>query len=308
MRNGVELVEIEVVLVLAEELHFGRTARRLRLSPSRVTQLVQRFERRIGAVLFTRSSRRVRLTPLGATLVAELAPARAELDRCLRTATDRARGGEEVLRIGHIVTVEGTPALADAIAAFEHGCPGVRVRRLRFDLVEYVDALRRGEVDVWVGWWPGAPPGTDPDAGLCSGPVLARCPRALLVDRRHALAGRASISLDDLADHAVIDFPAGGPRLLRRHWVPATGPAGHPVARVDPFEWPGHFHELAGVLARGEDGWLTIATFLDTVSMPPSVVAVPVRDAEPFTLVPWWRGDGETPAIQAFAAAIAPPG
>jgi DNA-binding transcriptional LysR family regulator len=61
----VELREIEVFLVLAEELHFGRTAVRLRLSQGRVSQLVRALEREIGGSLFERSSRQVRLTRLG---------------------------------------------------------------------------------------------------------------------------------------------------------------------------------------------------------------------------------------------------
>ncbi len=50
--------ELECFLVLAEELHFGRTADRLRLSRARVSQLIQKLERRVGAPLFTRTSRR----------------------------------------------------------------------------------------------------------------------------------------------------------------------------------------------------------------------------------------------------------
>jgi hypothetical protein len=44
----VEHDELECFLLLAEELHFGRTAERMRLSRARVSQLVQRLERRVG--------------------------------------------------------------------------------------------------------------------------------------------------------------------------------------------------------------------------------------------------------------------
>jgi hypothetical protein len=60
-----DTAEIEVFLVLAEELHFGRTAERLRMPQPRVSRLVAALEHRTGGVLFERTSRRVRLTPLG---------------------------------------------------------------------------------------------------------------------------------------------------------------------------------------------------------------------------------------------------
>ena len=63
-----DTAEIEVFLVLAEELHFGRTAELLHMPQPRVSRLVSALERRIGGALFERTSRRVRLTPLGQQL------------------------------------------------------------------------------------------------------------------------------------------------------------------------------------------------------------------------------------------------
>ncbi len=55
----VDLVDLEAFLTLAQELHFGRTAERLRVSSATVTQRIQALERRLGAPLFARTSRRV---------------------------------------------------------------------------------------------------------------------------------------------------------------------------------------------------------------------------------------------------------
>ncbi|MET8301151.1 LysR family transcriptional regulator [Micromonospora sp. NPDC005211] len=63
-----ERYEIETFLTLAEELHFGRTGERLRVSTGRVSHVVRKLERRIGAPLFERTSRVVRLTPIGVRL------------------------------------------------------------------------------------------------------------------------------------------------------------------------------------------------------------------------------------------------
>ncbi|WP_377290731.1 helix-turn-helix domain-containing protein [Planomonospora corallina] len=54
--------------VLADELHFTRTAERLRLTPGHVSQTIKKVERLVGAPLFERTSRQIRLTPLGKQL------------------------------------------------------------------------------------------------------------------------------------------------------------------------------------------------------------------------------------------------
>ena len=54
--GGVDTAEIEVFLALAEELHFGRTAERLRMPQPRVSRLVSALERRVGGTLFERTS------------------------------------------------------------------------------------------------------------------------------------------------------------------------------------------------------------------------------------------------------------
>ncbi|MFG1967393.1 LysR family transcriptional regulator [Nonomuraea sp. NPDC049028] len=44
-----DLRDIEIFLTLAEELHFGRTAERLRVSPARITQAIKKQVHRIPA-------------------------------------------------------------------------------------------------------------------------------------------------------------------------------------------------------------------------------------------------------------------
>jgi DNA-binding transcriptional LysR family regulator len=89
--------ELECFLLLAEELHFGRTAEKMRLSRARVSQLVQRLERRVGAPLFIRTSRRVALPSLGRQLRADLAPHHRCIEDALTRASAAARGIDTVL-------------------------------------------------------------------------------------------------------------------------------------------------------------------------------------------------------------------
>lgn len=302
--GGVELREIETFLTLAEELHFGRTAERMMMSTGRVSQTVQAFERRIGGRLFHRTSRRVGLTALGESLLAELRPAFETLEHVLEAARERARGVGGILRVGHLITSDHIPEVTTLIETFERRYPDCRVLYLRFDTVSYFEPLRRDDVDIWLTWWPGEFPTDRPNDGLRCGPPVARRGRVLLVGRGHALAARESISLNDLTEHPVITMTADQPVVFQEGWIPTTAPNGKPVVTVDQ-PWHGHFQELARILERDEHGWLSHSSILDSVPMPRTIHALPVRDAAPFALLPLWRAETESTTTRAFAETIA---
>jgi DNA-binding transcriptional LysR family regulator len=70
-----DMQQVEAFLAVADELHFGRAADRVVLSRPRVSRLIASLEREIGGTLFDRTSRRVRLTPLGPGSATSCAPA-----------------------------------------------------------------------------------------------------------------------------------------------------------------------------------------------------------------------------------------
>src|ERR1700709_856267 len=60
------LAELRAFVVVADELHFTRAARRLKIAPPSLSQAIRRLEASLDAVPLERTPRNVRLTDAGA--------------------------------------------------------------------------------------------------------------------------------------------------------------------------------------------------------------------------------------------------
>ena len=93
------LPELPALLVIAEELHFGRAAARLNVSQPRVSHIVRRMEDVLGYEIFQRRPR-VRLTPAGELLTKAARQALSEFQVGLSRAKDVAAGRRGTVRLG----------------------------------------------------------------------------------------------------------------------------------------------------------------------------------------------------------------
>ena len=121
-----ERQDIEVFLVLAEELHFARTAERLHVSAATISQTIAKLERRFGAPLFRRTTRRAELSSLGRQLLDDLQPAHAQVQAAIARATAAGHGITGTLELGYMsaAVAQIVLPLADT---FRDRVPGRRV-------------------------------------------------------------------------------------------------------------------------------------------------------------------------------------
>ncbi|WP_066933508.1 LysR family transcriptional regulator [Streptomyces sp. NBRC 110611] len=219
--NQVHVQEVECLLALAEELHFGRTAVRLGCSQSRVSQLVAALERRVGVRLVERTSRRVELTRLGAQFVDEVRPAYESLIAVFAQARERAgRGALCQLRIGFHGSVyeEVTEAFRRLRTHHE-----VTMALSEIPLGSPFSAVLDSRLDAAVVELPVR------EAALTVGCRFPPQDRLLAVASSHPLAGADQVHVEALAGLDLLHPTGDAPDYWMVARVPRATPAGAPI-------------------------------------------------------------------------------
>jgi DNA-binding transcriptional LysR family regulator len=196
-------------LAVAEELHFGRAAERLHLSPSPVSRTVKELEQELGVELFVRSYHSVTMTVAG---VAMLEPAReilrgfAELPVLVQLATSKEAFR---LRLGgaHLAP----PVVLDAVLATISGSyPDVAVQVVSATSAELLTGLANHDLDLAVVHLPVQ----NPDLEVLE---LACYRLSLAMRSDDPLAGASELSLSDIVGRTMIMQPAKlQPLTMRR--------------------------------------------------------------------------------------------
>jgi len=124
-----ELRHLRYFAAVAQHLNYSEAARRLHVAQPAISQTILDLEEEIGAQLFVRSNRSVRLTAAGTALLTEAENILKRSDEARRTAQRAARGETGVLRIGFIAPATA-PHFAFARAGLSAAIPRGRTSTL----------------------------------------------------------------------------------------------------------------------------------------------------------------------------------
>jgi LysR family transcriptional regulator, benzoate and cis,cis-muconate-responsive activator of ben and cat genes len=194
-----ELRHLRYFVAVAEELHFGRAAKRLHITQPPLSQQIQLLERELGVKLLIRG-RKVQLTNAGRVLLEEARRTIEVADRAARAARAAGAGEAARLRIGYpaATLVELVPA---AFRTFAERFPDVGIEAVAGHTGGLLSALRDDQLDIAVL----AMNGHDSET-VCS-KLLHREPLVLAVPDNHPLANRAALAMTDLAEQSMILLP-----------------------------------------------------------------------------------------------------
>jgi len=197
----VELRVWRQFLAVAEELHFGRAARRLHMTQPPVTQAVAQLERALGTRLFDRTRRHVALTPAGEALLPEVRELLARAQALPARARAAAAGEVGRVRLAFVSTI-GFATLPAWVRDFRVQCPEVALELVEATGDVQLEALARGDIDAGLMLHsPGfAPPGLERLA-------VAEEPLVLALPTQHPLARGAALRMAEALAEPLVIFP-----------------------------------------------------------------------------------------------------
>jgi DNA-binding transcriptional LysR family regulator len=195
-KHYIELRLLRYVIGVAEELHFGRAAKRLNVSAPSLSKQLKDLEHVLGYLLFERKTREVTLTRAGIAFVTEARQALVHVERGMERGYAASRGDIGVLSIGYSPWFR--PSLLVALQSeFAGRMPGTRLVLHSAYSTTQIELLLKGT----------------PQAGIIELPAnvsdletqrVWHDELAAALPENHPLASHSEIDRHDLADEPII--------------------------------------------------------------------------------------------------------
>ena len=193
---GIELVELETFIAVAQAESFSLAAQRLHVSQPTVTGRIQRLENALGSKLLRRTTRRVATTPDGAVLLVEAVEVLSKLRLLVNGFKTRARLARQC------VVVAATPTLAaltlpSIIQAYSKKYPDVEIELRDLHYADVLNGLENGMVDLGVL-------ALEADDARFPFEPLWTDNMVLVIPHGHPLTGTRQVGAEELSRHMVI--------------------------------------------------------------------------------------------------------
>lgn len=204
---NIDLEDLRAFVATAEMQSFRAAADSIHLSQPALTRRIQKLEATLGVPLLERTTRRVSLTAVGRDFLPRARRLLDDLETSLMSVREIAERRSGLVSIACIPTA-AYYFLPDVISAFTAEFPAIRFRILDAGANEVLQSVLNREVDFGITLL-GA---DDPDVAfdpLIEEPFLLAC------RRDHPLAGRDSVTWQELADHRFVTVGrSSGNRLI----------------------------------------------------------------------------------------------
>jgi DNA-binding transcriptional LysR family regulator len=180
--------------VVADRRHFGRAAAELMVAQPSLSRQVARLEQQLGARLLDRTPQGTRLTEAGEVFLPRA--------KAMLRAAEQAAAATRAAALPSRIVIGYTPGLiiTPAVRQLRRQHPDADVQTLHLDWNEPRAALLDHRVDAAVTRLPLATDGLHVT-------ILYDEPRLLMVPLDHRLAGKESVTLDDIADEPIPKMP-----------------------------------------------------------------------------------------------------
>jgi len=283
-----ELRQLRYFCTLAEELHFGRAAKRLALTQPPLSQAIAGLERELGVRLFDRTRRRVVLTHAGGAFLEEARATLARAAQAIELAQRAERGEVGRLAVGYLAATAFT-LLPLVLRDFGRAFPGVKLDLRELTIPQQHAALLKGDIDLAI-----LRPPVD-EAELASEVIMSERFVAAL-PASHPLCALRKVPAQRLAREPFVMFPRQ-PGLVNHDLVMGFCLRAGFTPRV--AQEANQTHTVVGLVSAGI-GVALVPESTQRIGLA-GVVYRPLRERTPLsrTAVAWRRGES-SPTLLAF--------
>ena len=251
---------VRYFIAVASHRHFGRAAEALHVTQPSLSRQIRHLEQQLGTRLLDRTPQGTQLTEAG-----EVFLPRAKA--LLRSATQAAAATRAAAEPSRIIIGYTNIIITPAVRELRHRHPDADVQTVALNWNEPRAALLDQRVDVAVTRLP-------LQTGQLHVTILYDEPRVLLVPLDHRLAGKESVTLDDIADEPLPRLPDPA---WNAYWRIDPRPDGSPAPDGPLVETLADKLEL---IAAGQ-AVAIVSAGLRATSLRPELTTVPLRDVEP---------------------------
>jgi len=213
-----ELRHLRYFSTLADELHFGRAAQKLFIAQPPLSRQIKILEDELGVQLFTRDSRKVKLTGYGEYLKKESERIFADVNGIVNNLKVLKTGKAGTVTIGYVGAVMHS-FLPMVLSRIVKEYPGINTMLNELDNESQMKELRNRSIDI--GFL--RTPVRDDDIVLEQ--VYSETLSVIISDS-HPLAGKKKIMLGDLAEEPFVAFTTRCSPGLRNSIISVCNRAG----------------------------------------------------------------------------------
>ncbi len=270
---------VRYFVAVAEQQHFGRASEQLRVAQPSLSRQVRKLEDQVGARLLDRTPQGTRLTSAGTAFL----PRAKSLLRMAGQASAEARAAADPrqLNVGYVSRgLMVTPVVLEMRRRY----PDAEIQALHVEYGHVREALLEHRVDIALARMPMTTEGLHVT-------VLYDEPRMVLMNVQHRLAGRKSLTLEDIADEPM-------PELAGSEW--------NSYWRIDPRP-DGRRAPAGPVITSVEDKFELVASGQAISIVPaapdygrPDLIGVPIPEIPPGHVVLATRAGDTSRLVAAF--------
>ncbi|WP_103068338.1 LysR family transcriptional regulator [Aquimarina sediminis] len=139
--------QLKNVVVLSEKLNFSRAAEELNIVQPALSRQIKQLEELIGATIFKRDKRNVKLTPAGDYFIKEVRKILIQLERVTQQTNNIHNGQAGEIRVGFTHSIMQT-ILPDILKKINHQIPGIKAVLREMNNRDQYLALQQNELDI----------------------------------------------------------------------------------------------------------------------------------------------------------------